>query len=340
MSTILVTGGTGYIGSHACVALIDAGYQLVILDNLANSSAEVVNRIEQITGSRPGFIEGDVLDGVLLDACLEEHAPTAVMHFAGLKAVGESVEQPLAYYQNNVAGSICLLQAMERAGVRRFVFSSSATVYGDPASNPIREDFPRAATNPYGQTKLMVEDVLADLHASGEGWNIACLRYFNPVGAHKTGLIGEAPGGIPNNLMPFVSQVAVGQREKLSVFGSDYPTEDGTGVRDYIHVMDLVEGHVAALEYLEGQESGLLNVNLGRGEGVSVLQMVAAFGQVSGQPIPYELVARRAGDIAECWADSTLANELLGWSAGRDVEQMCADTWHWQSQNPQGYESG
>ncbi|MEP1596267.1 MAG: UDP-glucose 4-epimerase GalE, partial [Halieaceae bacterium] len=234
MSTILVTGGTGYIGSHACVALIEAGHQPVILDNLTNSSVEVVSRIEQITGVRPIFIEGDVLDSPLLDQTFATHTPEAVMHFAGLKAVGESVEQPLAYYHNNVSGSISLLQAMERAGVHNLVFSSSATVYGDPASNPIREDFPRNAANPYGQTKLMVEDIMADLHASGGGWNLACLRYFNPVGAHGSGLIGEAPGGTPNNLMPFVSQVAVGQREKLSVFGGDYPTVDGTGVRDYI----------------------------------------------------------------------------------------------------------
>ena len=340
MSTILVTGGTGYIGSHACVALIDAGYQPVILDNLANSSVEVVNRIEQITGYRPAFIKGDVLDSELLDASFSEHSPSAVMHFAGLKAVGESVEQPLAYYQNNVAGSICLLQAMERAGVRRIVFSSSATVYGDPASNPIRVVFPRYAANPFGQTKLMVEDVLADLHASDAGWNLASLRYFNPVGAHGSGRIGEAPGGIPNNLMPYIAQVAVGQRDKLSVFGSDYPTVDGTGVRDYIHVVDLVEGHVAALEYLEREEAGLLNLNLGRGEGVSVLQMIAAFEQASGQKIPYDLVDRRAGDVPQYWGDPSLANELLGWSAGRGVDEMCADTWRWQSQNPRGYESG
>lgn len=339
MSTILVTGGTGYIGSHACVALIEAGYRPVILDNLANSSAEVVNRIEQITGYRPAFTEGDVLDSDLLDASLSEHAPSAVMHFAGLKAVGESVEQPLAYYQNNVAGSICLLQAMQRAAVRKFVFSSSATVYGDPASNPIREDFPRNAANPYGQTKFMVEEILADMHASDAGWNLACLRYFNPVGAHASGLIGEAPGGVPDNLMPYIAQVAVGQREKLNVFGSDYPTVDGTGVRDYIHVVDLVEGHVAALKYLERQNSGLLNVNLGRGEGVSVLQMIAAFEQASGQEIPYELVDRRAGDVPQYWGDPSLANELLDWTAGRGVDEMCADTWRWQSGNPRGYES-
>lgn len=339
MSTILVTGGTGYIGSHACVALIDAGHQPIILDNLSNSSAEVVNRIERITGVRPVFIEGDVLDGPLLDDCFAQHTPSAVMHFAGLKAVGESVEQPLAYYHNNVSGSISLLQAMERAEVRSLVFSSSATVYGDPASNPIREDFPRNAANPYGQTKLMVEDIMADLHASSGGWKLACLRYFNPVGAHASGLIGEAPGDIPNNLMPFVSQVAVGQREKLSVFGGDYPTVDGTGVRDYIHVVDLVEGHVAALNYLTRQDGVLLNINLGRGEGVSVLQMVAAFEKASGKSIPYDLVDRRAGDVAQYWGDPTLANDLLGWSAERGVDEMCADTWRWQSNNPQGYAS-
>ena len=335
---ILVTGGAGYIGSHACVALIEAGYQPVVVDNLVNSSAEVINRIKRITGVRPKFIEADLLDREALDAVFADSDIAAVMHFAGLKAVGESVEQPLAYYHNNVGGTISLLQAMQRAGVQTLVFSSSATVYGEPPSNPMREDFPRGATNPYGQTKVVIEDILADLYATGEGWSIACLRYFNPVGAHTSGLIGEAPGGIPNNLMPYVSQVAVGQRQRLQVFGDDYSTVDGTGVRDYIHVSDLVDGHLAALEYLKRPGDTLLNVNLGRGVGVSVLQMVAAFEQASGQPVPYDVVPRRAGDIAECWADPALANAELGWAATRGIEEMCADAWRWQSMNPRGSE--
>jgi UDP-glucose 4-epimerase len=335
---ILVTGGAGYIGSHACVALIEAGYQPVVIDNLVNSSAEVINRIERITGVRPHFIEADLLDDEALDTVFANSDIAGVMHFAGLKAVGESVEQPLAYYHNNVGGTISLLQAMQRACVQTLVFSSSATVYGEPPSNPMREDFPRRATNPYGQTKVVIEDILADQHATGAGWNIACLRYFNPVGAHTSGLIGEAPGGIPNNLMPYVSQVAVGQRKRLQVFGNDYSTVDGTGVRDYIHVGDLVDGHLAALQYLKRPGDTLLNVNLGRGVGVSVLQMVAAFEQASGQPVPYEVVPRRAGDIAQFWADSALAESELGWTATRGVEEMCADAWRWQSMNPRGYE--
>ncbi len=335
--TILVTGGTGYVGSHACVLLIEAGYELVIIDNLVNSSSVVVDRIEQITGIRPTFVQADLLDEAALDAVFQRHAVAAVMHFAGLKAVGESASRPLDYYHNNVGGTLCLLRAMQRAQVNTLVFSSSATVYGEPESNPIREDSPRLATNPYGQTKIVIEDILADLHASENGWKLACLRYFNPVGAHISGLIGEAPGGVPNNLMPFVSQVAVGQRDKLRVFGDDYPTVDGTGVRDYIHVTDLVDGHLAALRYLEKSGDPLLNVNLGRGEGVSVLQMVAAFEQTCGQKIPYEIVERRPGDISQFWADPTLASEILGWQATQGVEEMCADTWRWQSMNPQGY---
>ncbi len=333
---ILLTGGAGYIGSHACVALLDAGHDVVIVDNLCNSSRLAVDRVAQICGRRPVFVEGDIRDGALLDRVFAEHQITAVMHFAGLKAVGESVEKPLEYYDNNVRGTLDLLFAMRRAGVRTIVFSSSATVYGDPASVPIREDFPRSATNPYGRSKLMIEDILADLDKAEPGWNIARLRYFNPVGAHPSGLIGEDPRGIPNNLMPFVAQVAVGRRERLSVFGDDYPTPDGTGVRDYIHVMDLAEGHVAALDWLL-HEGGMLTVNLGTGQGYSVLDMVRAFEKASGRPVPYQIVPRRSGDIAECWADPALARRLLGWEATRGVGAMCADTWRWQTRNPEGY---
>lgn len=333
---ILLTGGAGYIGSHACVALLDAGYEVVVLDNLCNSSRTAVDRIAQICGKTPAFLEGDVRDAALLDQVFAQHAITAVMHFAGLKAVGESVEKPLAYYDNNVRGTLELLAAMRRASVPTIVFSSSATVYGDPASVPIREDFPRSATNPYGRSKLMIEDILEDLQRAEPGWNVARLRYFNPVGAHASGRIGEEPRGIPNNLMPFVAQVAVGRRERLSVFGDDYPTPDGTGVRDYIHVMDLVEGHVAALDWLRA-EGGMLTVNLGTGRGYSVLEMVRAFEQASGRPVPYRIAARRPGDIAACWADPTRARVLLGWEAKRGIDAMCADTWRWQTMNPEGY---
>jgi UDP-glucose 4-epimerase len=333
---ILLTGGAGYIASHACVALLNAGHEVVVLDNLSNSSPVALERVARICGKAPAFVEGDVRDAELLDRLFAERPIRAVMHFAGLKAVGESVEKPLEYYDNNVRGTLELLAAMRRAGVRTIVFSSSATVYGDPASVPIREDFPRSATNPYGRSKLMIEDILGDVDRAESGWNIARLRYFNPVGAHDSGLIGEDPQGIPNNLMPFVAQVAIGRRERLSVFGSDYPTPDGTGVRDYIHVVDLAEGHVAALNWLE-RESGLLTVNLGTGQGYSVLDMVRAFEQASGRPVPYEIVGRRPGDIAACWADPSLARELLGWEAKRGIDAMCADAWRWQSMNPEGY---
>ncbi len=333
---ILLTGGAGYIGSHACVALLNAGHEVVVLDNLCNSSPVALERVVRICGKAADFIEGDVRDAELLDRLFAERPIRAVMHFAGLKAVGESVEKPLEYYDNNVCGTLELLTAMQRAGVRTIVFSSSATVYGDPASVPIREDFPRSATNPYGRSKLMIEDILGDLDRAEPGWNIARLRYFNPVGAHETGLIGEDPQGIPNNLMPFVAQVAIGRRERLSVFGNDYPTPDGTGVRDYIHVMDLAEGHVAALDWLR-REGGMLTVNLGTGQGYSVLDMVRAFEQASGRPVPYETVARRAGDIAACWADPSLARRLLGWEAKRGINGMCADAWRWQTMNPEGY---
>jgi UDP-glucose 4-epimerase len=334
---ILVTGGTGYIGSHACVALMLAGYDTTLYDNLSNSRASVLDRLERICGTRPDFVHGDIRDGEMLARLMAEKRFHAVMHFAGLKAVGESVEKPLEYYDNNVRGTLELLAAMRRAEIRTLVFSSSATVYGDPASVPIREDFPRSATNPYGRSKLMIEDMLEDLHRSEPGWRIARLRYFNPVGAHESGLIGEDPQGAPNNLMPYVAQVAIGRRSQLNVFGGDYPTADGTGVRDYIHVMDLAEGHVAALRYLE-REAGLLTVNLGTGRGYSVLDMIKAFERASGRNVPYQVVARRPGDIAECWADPALAQRLLGWRATRAIDAMCVDAWRWQVDNPAGLE--
>ncbi len=333
---ILVTGGAGYIGSHTCVALVEAGYSPLVLDNLCNSSAESLARVERICGTRPNLIEGDVRDAALLDRVLGEHQPQAVIHFAGLKAVGESVQQPLSYYDNNVVGTSCLLQAMQRAGLRNLIFSSSATVYGDPASVPIREHFPRSATNPYGRSKLMIEDILGDLHRADARWRLARLRYFNPVGAHPSGLIGEDPRGVPNNLMPYITQVAVGRLQRLRVFGGDWPTTDGTGVRDYIHVMDLAEGHVAALRHLLSHD-GMFTVNLGTGQGVSVLQMVRAFERNSGRRVDYEIVERRDGDIAECWADATAAHELLQWKAVRDLDTICADAWRWQQSNPQGF---
>ena len=327
---ILVTGGAGYIGSHVCVALAAAGERFVVLDNFSNSRPSVLERVQQITGQAVQCVQGDVRDAALLQELFASHAIEAVMHFAAFKAVGESVAQPLRYYDNNVAGTVALLQAMDAAGVRSMVFSSSATVYGDPASLPIREDFPLSATNPYGWSKLMMEQVLADVAAAEPGlWRIARLRYFNPVGAHESGLIGEDPRGIPNNLLPYVAQVAAGQREALSVYGNDYPTVDGTGVRDYIHVCDLAEGHVAALRYLR-QHPGLLTVNLGTGRPVSVLEMVRGFEQASGRPVPYRIVARRPGDVAACWADPALAERLLGWRARRGVEAMCRDAWRWQ----------
>lgn len=327
---ILVTGGCGYIGSHLCVALAQAGEPYLVVDNFSNSRPSVLERVARITGQAPAFVEGDVRDVALLQQLFARHAISAVVHLAAFKAVGESVREPLMYYGNNVAGTVALLQAMRDAGVRSMVFSSSATVYGDPASLPIREDFPLSATNPYGWSKLMMEQVLADVAVAEPGlWRIARLRYFNPVGAHESGLIGEDPQGIPNNLLPYVAQVAAGQREVLSVYGDDYPTVDGTGVRDYIHVCDLAEGHVAALRYLR-QHPGLLTVNLGTGEPVSVLQMVRGFEAASGRPVPYRIVARRPGDVAACWADPALAERLLGWRARRGVDAMCRDAWRWQ----------
>ena len=328
--SILVTGGTGFIGSHTCVALSDAGYKVIVLDNLNNSDASVIGRIGQICGREPEFIEGDIRDAGLLDKLFAEHSINAVLHFAGLKAVGESVEKSLLYYENNVSGTINLLRSMQRADVKTMVFSSSATVYGDPASVPITEDFPRSCTNPYGASKLMIEDILADLYRSDPGWHIARLRYFNPVGAHQSGLIGEDPKGVPNNLMPFVSQAAAGLRDELSVFGDDYDTPDGTGIRDYIHVVDLANGHVAALNYLD-ENPELLSVNLGTGRGVSVLEMIKSFEATNNCKVPYRITGRREGDIAECWADTRLANKLLRWQATHSLEDMCKDAWRWQS---------
>jgi UDP-glucose 4-epimerase len=326
---ILVTGGSGYIGSHACVALLAAGHGVTVVDDLSNSRPEVLDRIARIAGRRPLFFKGDVRDRALLRTVFAASPIDAVIHFAGLKAVGESVAQPLRYYDCNVGGAISLCQVMAESAVKTLIFSSSATVYGDPASVPIREDFPRSTTNPYGASKLMIEDILADLAQADREWRIARLRYFNPVGAHSSGLIGEEPNGIPNNLLPYVAQVAAGERQQLSVFGNDYPTPDGTGVRDYIHVMDLVEGHLAALDYLL-DKGGLLTVNLGTGCGYSVLDMVRAFAAASGQPVPYTLVPRRPGDIAACYADPALAAELLGWQARRGIDEMCGDAWRWQ----------
>ncbi|EGR2796166.1 UDP-glucose 4-epimerase GalE [Vibrio navarrensis] len=334
---ILVTGGSGYIGSHTCIQMIEAGMTPIILDNLYNSKLLVLDRIQQVTGVRPTFYQGDIRDSAILQTIFTEHHIDGVIHFAGLKAVGESVEKPLMYYDNNVSGTLNLVREMDKAGVKSLIFSSSATVYGDPASVPIREDFPTSATNPYGRSKLMVEECLRDFHHANPEWSITLLRYFNPVGAHQSGLLGEDPQGIPNNLLPFVAQVAVGRREKLGVFGNDYPTPDGTGVRDYIHVVDLADGHLAALNKV-GQQAGLHVFNLGTGQGNSVLEMVAAFEKAAERPIAYEIKPRRAGDIAECWADPSYAAEVLGWKATRSLETMVADTWRWQSNNPNGYE--
>jgi UDP-glucose 4-epimerase len=329
---LLVTGGSGYIGSHTCIELINAGYELLVLDNLSNSSRESLKHVEKITGHSVSFVEGDIRDKVLLRSIFYNHSIDAVMHFAGLKAVGESVDRPLMYYANNVAGSLALFEVMAEFGCKRVVFSSSATVYGDPVSVPITEDFPLNTTNPYGASKLMVENILRDLFDSDLAWSIGILRYFNPVGAHESGLIGENPNGIPNNLMPFVSQVAAGLRDKLNVFGGDYPTPDGTGVRDYIHVVDLAKGHVKALKRLQAFP-GLVTVNLGTGHGYSVLDMVKAFEKASGRKIAYEVVARRCGDISQCYAAPAYAEKVLGWKAVFSVERMCVDTWRWQEQH-------
>lgn len=336
---ILVTGGAGYIGSHTLIELIAAGFTPVVYDNLSNSSPASLARVQQIVGQSIEFIEGDILDTQLLAKTFAAHDFTAVIHFAGLKAVGESVAKPLWYYQNNVAGTLNLLDAMTSAQVKNLIFSSSATVYGDPEALPIVESSPRSATNPYGQSKLMIEHMLEDLAKSDNHWQLISLRYFNPIGAHHTGTIGENPNGIPNNLMPYVSQVAVGKLPQLSVFGNDYDTVDGTGVRDYIHVVDLAKGHVAALQYLEHQtQLGFEPINLGTGKGTSVLQLVNAFIKTTNQPVPYSIAPRRPGDIASCYASSDKAKHLLGWQAEFDIERMCTDTWRWQSQNPNGYD--
>ncbi|BAJ01501.1 UDP-glucose 4-epimerase GalE [Shewanella violacea] len=334
--TILVTGGAGYIGSHTVVELLNAGQDVVIVDNLVNSSIEALHRVEEITGKSVTFYQGDVLNKAFLQKVFSDHEIQSVIHFAGLKAVGESVAQPLRYYENNVTGTLVLCEVMAANNVKNLVFSSSATVYGDPASLPITEDFPTGATNPYGQSKLMVEHILQDLYHSDPSWNIARLRYFNPVGAHKSGRIGEDPNDIPNNLMPFIAQVAVGKREKLSVFGDDYDTHDGTGVRDYIHVVDLAIGHLKALDKLNTQ-SGLVTYNLGTGKGYSVIDMVKAFEKACGKSINYQIVPRRLGDIAACYADPKKALSELNWQATHNLEDMASSSWHWQSSNPNGY---
>lgn len=333
---ILVTGGAGYIGSHTCVQLLEAGYEIVILDNLSNSKPEALKRIEKITGKSFEFVKGDILDRSLLEDVFEKYRIDGVIHFAGLKAVGESVSIPLRYYHNNIAGSLVLLEAMQKYGVKNIVFSSSATVYGLADKMPLGEDTPLGATNPYGRTKLMIEEMLRDLHVSDKSWNIILLRYFNPVGAHASGLIGEDPNGIPNNLMPYITQVAIGKLKELNVFGDNYSTPDGTGIRDYIHVMDLADGHLKALEKLRNNP-GIAAYNLGTGKGTSVLEMINAFSLASGKKIPFRVTGRRPGDIAECYADPEKAKRELGWTAIRNLNDMCVDSWRWQSNNPSGY---
>ncbi|WP_198674810.1 UDP-glucose 4-epimerase GalE [Rhodoferax ferrireducens] len=338
MTMIFVTGGAGYIGSHTCVELLNAGHDVTVFDNFCNSQPEALARVQRITGKTPTLIQGDIRDGAALAAALRQSQATAVIHFAGLKAVGESVQKPLAYYDNNVVGTLQLLRAMTACDVKTLVFSSSATVYGDPQQLPLTEDHPLSTTNPYGQTKLVIEEMLRDLYRSDPSWHIGILRYFNPVGAHASGLIGEDPQGTPNNLLPFVAQVAVGRREFLNVWGDDYATPDGTGVRDYIHVVDLALGHLKALERLQKQPE-CLTVNLGTGIGYSVLDMVRAFEKASGKAVPYQVAPRRAGDIASCYADPAQALTLLGWRAQRGLDTMCSDAWRWQSGNPKGYSS-
>lgn len=337
MAHILVTGGAGYIGSHTVLQLLEQGDEVTVVDNLSNASAQSLQRVQNITGKRLRFVEGDIRDARLLDQAFSLQAVDAVIHFAGLKAVGESVQLPLKYYDNNVHGTLVLCEAMARYQVKRLVFSSSATVYGDPVALPLQESMPTGQpTNPYGQSKLMVELILRDLHRADPEWDIALLRYFNPVGAHPSGEIGEDPSGIPNNLMPFIAQVAAGRRQCLSVFGDDYDTPDGTGVRDYIHVEDLAQGHLKALDKL-AQRPGVVTYNLGTGQGYSVLQMIEAFEKASGKRIHYQIAPRREGDVAMCYADASLAKRELGWQAQKGIDEMCADTWRWQSKNPQGY---
>jgi UDP-glucose 4-epimerase len=336
MTTILLTGATGYIASHTWLALLAAGFEVVGVDDFSNSSPVVLERLRELAGRTPVFERASVCDEAAVQALFERHRIDACVHFAAFKAVGESTAQPLAYYANNLGGLLGVCRAMQRRGVRRFVFSSSATVYGEPQALPLREDAALSAASPYGQTKLMSEQILRDLGAADAAWQTACLRYFNPVGAHDSGRIGEDPRGVPNNLMPYVAQVAVGRLQRLSVYGDDYPTPDGTGVRDYIHVQDLAEGHVAALRRLF-DAAGSCTVNLGTGRGYSVLELVAAYSRASGRAVPYEIRPRRPGDIAACYADPARAHELLGWHARHDLDRMCADSWRWQSMNPQGY---
>ncbi|WKA57720.1 UDP-glucose 4-epimerase GalE [Planococcus shenhongbingii] len=333
---ILVTGGAGYIGSHASVELLENGYEIVVLDNLSNSRIESIERVKELTGKDFSFYEADLLDAGAVDAIFADNKIDAVMHFAGLKAVGESVDIPLAYYHNNITGTLILCEVMKKHQVKKFVFSSSATVYGNPERVPIDESFPLSVTNPYGRTKLIIEEILRDIYKSDPSWRIAILRYFNPIGAHESGRIGENPTGIPNNLMPYITQVAVGKREQLQVFGNDYNTHDGTGVRDYIHVVDLVKGHIKALQYLEANE-GIETFNLGTGMGYSVLDLVNSFGEATSRTVPYQIVGRRPGDIGTCYANPEKAKTLLGWQAEKDLIEMCKDSWNWQSQNPDGF---
>lgn len=333
---VVVTGGAGYIGSHTCLELLKAGYDVTVIDNLSNSKEEALRRVEELSGRSLEFFKTDLLDGEELESILSKTMPDAVIHFAGLKAVGESVEIPLSYYTNNITGTLNLLTSMKKFGIGKLVFSSSATVYGDPHTVPILEGFPLSATNPYGRSKLMIEDILRDLYKSDTSWDIALLRYFNPVGAHESSRIGEDPNGIPNNLMPYVSQVAMGKLKELSVFGNDYPTTDGTGVRDYIHVVDLAKGHLKALEKLD-TNPGLVTYNLGTGRGYSVLEMIAAFENASGQKVNFQIADRRPGDIAACYADPSKAEREMGWVAEKGIHEMCRDSWAWQAANPNGY---
>lgn len=335
---ILVTGGAGYIGSHTCVELLSKGHDIVIVDNFSNSKPEVLNRIKEITGKEFRFYKADILDKEGLNKIFQENDINAVIHFAGLKAVGESVKIPIKYYYNNITGTLVLCEVMEKHNVKRMVFSSSATVYGKPESVPIKEDFPLNPANPYGRTKLMIEEILKDIYASDNDWSIALLRYFNPIGAHESGKIGEDPNGVPNNLMPYITQVAIGKREKLNIFGNDYDTHDGTGVRDYIHVVDLAKGHLKALEKIMVSE-GIDSYNLGTGTGYSVLDVVCAFEKVTGIKIPYQVTDRRPGDIDKCYADPAKAYNELGWKAEKNLEDMCMDSWNWQMKNPNGYDN-